>query len=403
MNNRLLFVTPYFPPASGSGVQRGEKFVKYLMRLGWDVRVITIDHRIYPHQDPTLSREIRGARVREVRLAQVPGVEHKVLRAVPALRREVQTAMDAWPPDVVLMTAPDYHWLAVGQIVRAHDVPFVLDYPDPWAVLPEDFRISNPPRAFKSRVKWRMAPAAERWCLQFASAVVFATQPMLDEYVATYPWLRDKAEVITNGFDEEDFGGVQPDILPEGRIRVAHIGSFAGKRSPLPAARAVGLAASMIARGEERLELSFTGSGSETHAEQIEAELGEIPLRVTGWLPHAMAIREVMSASILWLDAMVNIRYPATGKIFEYLRSGKPIFALAHKRSPAVGLIESFGAGRVISTEDPSQTGPALADLIRAIDADEPFSVDPTELKEFQRSVLTDRLSEILSRVAGGS
>ncbi|MDE2997081.1 MAG: glycosyl transferase family 1, partial [Bacteroidota bacterium] len=40
---RVLFVTYYFPPSGGSGVQRGLKMVKYLSDFGWEPIVLTVD------------------------------------------------------------------------------------------------------------------------------------------------------------------------------------------------------------------------------------------------------------------------------------------------------------------------------------------------------------------------
>ncbi len=57
---RLLFVTYYFPPSGGPGVQRSLKFVKYLPEFGWKVTVLTVDpaDAAYPDLDPGLEAEI---------------------------------------------------------------------------------------------------------------------------------------------------------------------------------------------------------------------------------------------------------------------------------------------------------------------------------------------------------
>ena len=51
---RLLFVTYYFPPSGGPGVQRSLKFVKYLPEFGWRPTVLTVrpESASWPDPDP---------------------------------------------------------------------------------------------------------------------------------------------------------------------------------------------------------------------------------------------------------------------------------------------------------------------------------------------------------------
>lgn len=399
MTNRLLLVTQYFPPASGSGVQRGAKFVKYLLRLGWEVDVVTIDPSTYPWQDPTMRDDVAGARVREASLARVPGIEHRVLRAIPALRRRVAEAVRESKPDVILATAPDFHWVVAARAAASAGIPLVLDYPDPWTVLPPDLMGFRPPTAAKSRLKWAVAPAAERWCTDRASAAVFATEPILEEYSARFPGLASR-RVITNGFDTEDFEGVTAEVPnPSERIRISHVGSFGGPRSPVPMARAVRVAADLLEQGAERLEVSLVGAADAGSLVEAERALTPIPLRVVEWLPHRRAIGELLSATVLWLDAMAHLRSASTGKIFEYLYSGRPVFALAHPESPAAALVERFHAGRVVNDMDPEANGSALAALISGMEGGGVERRDEQGLQTYDRRRLTDELSELLLSV----
>jgi glycosyltransferase involved in cell wall biosynthesis len=362
---RLLFVTQYFPPVGGSGVQRGAKFVKYLQRMGWHVSVVTIDPSVYPDRDDSLVSETRPARVYEASPVRwMPFAEHLVLRSLPAVSARLREAFRSERPEVVLATSPDLHWLEVVRQARAHRLPLVLDYPDPWTVLPDDFRIFRRPTAVKSKLKWRFAPSAERWCLRRASGAVFATDVMRDEYARTFPESAGRFEAIANGYDEEDFEGVIGEPPDPPSVRVTHVGSFAGRRTPVAAARAVARAAAI--RPDLTFELSLVGAGAEEHRLELERELSGVPLRIRGWVPHRDAISEMLASSVLWLDAMVHLRSASTGKIYEYLRAGRPILSLAHPASPAARLVRDLAAGEVVSSEDPDETGPALARLAAA-------------------------------------
>ncbi len=393
---KLLFVTQYFPPAAGSGVLRGAKFVKYLLREGWEIEVVTIDPSAYPDRDESMLADVAGARVSTATLARIPGVHHVVLRALPSIRRLLSQRIRRFRPDVVLATAPDLHWAAVASAARRHRVPLVLDYPDPWTILPEDFRLWRP-TDLRSRLKWAIAPGVERRIIARARAATFATEPILDEYARRVPRLMQIGRVMSNGFDPEDFDGVSA-RPPADRIVVSHIGSFGGPRSPLPAARAVRHAVDALGLAPGSVELALVGAGAEKSRGALESLLGDVQLRLTGWVPHRRAIGEMSSASVLWLDAMVYLRSAATGKLYEYLAAGRPIMALAHRRSPAAELVSRFDAGRVVSSEDPEEAGAALAAIISSL----PTELErPPALAGFERGAIAERMSAVLRAVAG--
>ena len=391
---RLLFVTPYFPPTAGSGVQRGAKFVKYLLRAGWDVRVVTIDPGAYPDEDPELAAEVEDAPVTIAGRSRMPGVEQTVLRALPGMRTAIGREMRDHRPDVVLATTPDYHWTLVAEVALRRRIPFALDYPDPWTVLPEDFRTSSGPTKLKSKAKWATAPQVEQRLLDRAAFATFATELIQREYVLARYLSAKKAHVLENGFDEEDFAGLRSSA-PEGVIRVSHVGSFAGGRTPLRAARAVARAAEL--RPDLSFELELIGSGVEEHVRELESALGEIPLRLRGWVSHGDAVRAMCSATVLWLDATTSLRWSSPAKVYEYLRSGRPILGLTRSDAPAAQLIRRFQAGIALDTEDAEAAGAALVELGTSF----PRPRDPEELSYYSSEALAARLSDLLTSAIG--
>jgi glycosyltransferase involved in cell wall biosynthesis len=104
----------------------------------------------------------------------------------------------------------------------------------------------------------------------------------------------------------------------------------------------------------------------------------------------------MLSADILWLDAVLHLRSASSGKVFEYLRSGKPILAIAHPESPAAELIQRFGAGSLVSREDPEEAGEALL----AMAEHPPDRLASEDLAAFTREALAERLSSLLLGVA---
>ena len=77
----VLFITYYWPPSGGAGVQRGLKFVKYLPLHGVRPIVLTVDpaQASYPALDPSLEAEVPA----DVRVVRTPSFEP--LRLLAAL------------------------------------------------------------------------------------------------------------------------------------------------------------------------------------------------------------------------------------------------------------------------------------------------------------------------------
>jgi hypothetical protein len=92
---------------------------------------------------------------------------------------------------------------------------------------------------------------------------------------------------------------------------------------------------------------------------------------------------------------MVHLRSAATGKLYEYLRAGRPILALAHPDSPAARLVRELDAGCVLGTDDAT----ASADAIVALLADPPAGPDPSALAALSREAVAERLSRLLEGV----
>jgi hypothetical protein len=61
--HNVLIIAYYFPPMGLSGVQRTQKFVKYLPQFGWKPTVITVTPTGYFAQDYTLLEELKHLEV----------------------------------------------------------------------------------------------------------------------------------------------------------------------------------------------------------------------------------------------------------------------------------------------------------------------------------------------------
>lgn len=408
MKRRRVLVLAYlFPPLGGAGVQRTLKFVRYLEPLGWDATVVSTRSQDYPARDPSLLQEIPET-TRVIRTPAVPllrwlslvpyrlglmglfayltwpdgGIGWSPFALAAALRAARQDR-----PDVIYSTStPQGGHLVALLVHRLTGIPWVADFRDEWAT--DAFRADQP------RPLARLSARFERAITQGASRVVVAAEYFrLDGLAQDDP----KRAVIVNGVDEADLpASTAP---PADRFVLSYVGTTYGIRDPTPALRAI---AALVNRGEidaDKVEVRLVGS---MWLEGFEPPAG-IRVEQTGYVEHARAIEEMWSATALLLYVPSSSLAPS-GKLFEYLASGRPLLCLAHRDNLASQLVREWDAGVVADPHDEIEIEQAVMALWRRWEDDglsDQAEVRKQTLERYSRRANAERLAEVLDDAAG--
>lgn len=431
---RALVLAYHFPPVGGAGVQRSAKFVRYLPDHGWKPVVVTGPLGSVGDAylvDPTLGEELP------------PGLEiHRVGGPEPPLR-------EGWPARaerILRLPAPWTRWWQEGvtvagrpleglslvlasmspfescapaaRLASLHGVPWIADLRDPWAL--------DEMRVYPSRVHRSLETRHMRASLASAAAVIMNTPEAMKQLVAAFPELADRAVVITNGFDAEDFAAPPEPAAGDG-FRIVHTGSLhtsfgMRQRSAGMLRRALGGAieeVDVLARSHvflleavdrlcrrrpelrELIEVHLAGDMDTTDS----AAAGGDAVVGHGYLVHDEAVRLMQSADLLFLPmhglATGHRARIVPGKTYEYLASRRPILA-AVPEGDARDLLRRAGSAFLCGPSDVD----CMADVIesqfdrkhRGERAPEP---DERVLAEYERRTLTARLSEVFDGVVG--
>lgn len=404
----MLVLAYLFPPLGGAGVQRTLKFVRYLEPLGWDATVVSTRSRHYPARDPSLLQEVpESARV--IRTPAFPLMRWVSL--VPwRLRLMRLFAYLTWPdgglgwlpfalpaalraarrerPDAIYSTStPQAGHLAALVVNRLTGIPWVADFRDEWAA--DAFRADQP------RTLARLSARLERAITRRAARVVVAADYFrLEGLEADDP----RRVVIVNGVDDADLPA--PTAESRERFVLAHVGTIYGPRDPTPALSAL---AALVERGEvdgERFVVRLVGS---MWLQGFEPPPG-IQVELTGYLEHARAVEEMANATALLLYVPGSSLAPS-GKLFEYLATGRPLLCLAGPDNRASRLVREWGAGVVADPHDEAAIEQALLGLWRRWledglpDQDE---VRRRTLEQYSRRAGAEQLAEVLDEAAGG-
>src|SRR5262249_9784234 len=144
------FISYYFPPIGGAGAQRPARLVRHLRDLGWDPVVITTPSaaadRWTPHDDALAADVPDDLEIRRLRRPE-PGLSSG-LAARPERWLRTTNEWTRWWHEGVLAAGSGladidlvYAWMSpfesaapAAELARLHDVPWVADLGDPWAL-----------------------------------------------------------------------------------------------------------------------------------------------------------------------------------------------------------------------------------------------------------------------------
>ena len=344
---RLLMLAYYFPPMNASGAQRPFRFAKYLRRSGIDSRVISAAEA---HGESLIS----GNRVGGGSVLWSDRVARAVQRVLPYndqlpwVPRAVRMAQEAIAEQdgfsCVLSTSPPLAThVAAFLLKRRHGVKWIADLRDPIT--------GNPFRQDRfGAAGWD--ELVEGCVIRYADAVIGNTATVVANLQKKHPKQTRKIHLIWNGYDpEEEF--VVRSVSDRPWRTMTHAGNLYGGRHPGQLIEAVSRLTKRGALNPDRLRIRLLGyldPEAPWIAKYDFAKFRNVPwLEVVGQVPRSDA-HEAMTESdyLLLLDLNEQgsgLQVP--GKLFEYLRIGRPILAFTNEGSQTEFILDRSGIPHV--------------------------------------------------------
>jgi glycosyltransferase involved in cell wall biosynthesis len=216
--------------------------------------------------------------------------------------------------------------LVAAELARVGGLPWLADYRDPWTTGSE--------RRFASAAHKRTHAALEEHTLRWATQVTAVNAAILADLLRAYPFLQARGEVISNGFDPDEPAD-EVDLgdgfwfVHTGRLyqRMGEVTRFLQALAALP----------------DEVRVLFLGvEGTQVRAEAERLGIGH-RVRVEPFAAHSYALGCQRAADALLLITLAEAE-SLTGKVFEYLASGKPVFAITPAGSAAQQLLQRAGS-----------------------------------------------------------
>lgn len=399
---RVLYLSFYFPPSRASGVFRSRATANHLAQAGWDVTVLTAPREFFRYylngaDDPALEATV-DPRVRVERPAMntyfyeqdvrrfgrfrrtFPTVARKLYQAsqryvfgehylgwIPGVMRTAVARHLRRPFDLVLATGnPFVSFAAAHYLGRLFRVPYVVDYRDAW--------IFN---QFTERIRFPEGGRMMRWeekVVRGAAEVVFVNDGMRRWYAERYPFAADRMRVVPNGWEPELLG--RPAYRPPDRERPLRF-SYLGTVTPyLPIE--VLIAGWRLARSHPLLadavldihgHLGFFPSEAAPLRARLDAG-ADAGVVYRGAFAKTEATR-VYAQSDALVFCVPGARFVTTGKVFEYMATGKPIVSVHEPGIAAADVLTEYPlwfTGPRLDAECVAQSFIAAAKAARDLD-----------------------------------
>jgi hypothetical protein len=401
----------HFPPAAmGSGHLRTLGFARHLPAAGWDPIVLSARPLAYPRTRPVDADVIpRGCLVRRA-LAFDASRHFAVAGRYPAFLAQPDRWSSWWLAAVWqgLRLIRRHRVRAIWStypIMTAHCVartlsgitglPWIADFRDPVASSVEP----GNPFSVASQLRW------EARVLCSAARTVFTTRGALGDYAERFPAAcgEGRLAVIENGYEETAFTHLPagPPPLAGRPLVLLHSGLlYPEGRNPVPFFEALSRLKASGKINANNLKVVLRAGGFESsYAQDLRRLDLEDIVTLAPPVPYGDALIEQATADALLLFQGSTFDRQIPAKLYEYLRIGRPIFALVGEQGDTASLLRSAGRLEIVPLDDVSAIETKLVKFVDALHAGRPLTPSPDMVDKYSRRQGAIHLAKMLDEL----
>jgi len=380
--NKVLIITYYWPPSGGSGVQRWLKFVKYLSQMGWEPIVFTPENPSFTIQDNSLLKDVpESVEVIKLPIWEPYDLFFKISKIVgkKSVKQSdfisigkksifqklssfirgnffIPDARIFWVKpsvsflediiksnkiDRIITTGPPHSIHLIGLKLKEKNpsLKWFADFRDPWSEwdLLDTLSLTRLARSRHKNLEKRVLTMADR-IITIAPYHVKRLEALSGRQV----------DLITNGFDEDDFKGIVHQKTSKFTIR--HIGVVDELRDPKPVMEAIKALCLKDELFRQNVLVEFIGNVNSAFKNYVlEDSTLKVVTRFVDQVPHAQLLNLYGETDLQLLVLAHTSIAPGNlpGKFFEYLASGNPILGIGPVDGDAGMVLSQSGGGKI--------------------------------------------------------
>ncbi|MBP5642964.1 MAG: glycosyltransferase [Bacteroidales bacterium] len=430
---RVLIITYYWPPSGGSGVQRWLKMSKYLPENGWQPVIYTAEDAEYPVEDVSLEKDIapetevirrpivepyafyktflgikKGDKVKAGFInegAKKPSWKENLsiwLRGnffIPDARRWwikpsarfLAKYLKEHTVDAIISTGPPHSMhLIARRLHKKLNIPWIADFRDPWTEVFYFDSLKLTKRSIRKHKK------LENQVITEADKVVAVSW----HEAADFEVLGAKnVEVVTNGYDEECTQNEVKTVDNE-KFTVSYTGVL------LPNESFVIWDAFKELCDEnpdfnKSLKINLIGHIDNSVKKYLsEKDLGEKVDNVE-YMQHSQVLDYQRKSDLLLLliPRAKGAECILTGKLFEYIVSGRPVLSVGPVNGDAAKVLSETHCGLTADYDDKAKMKEIILEYFNKHNDNQSIMIDGDEVAKYSRRNLTKDYVRLLNDI----
>jgi len=384
---RILFIAYFYPPLGGPAVQRPLKTIKYLKKAGFSVDVLTVDDIQYHSYDPALLSESQADNIYRTKSYDPMSLFRKLpikketssniyfntperlkrfFRNLFIIDDKIGWMPRAYKKALALIKENQYHAIiaTVGPLtsgILAHrlhkktKIPFFVDYRDLMTIRKYSIYLTKLQKAISENYEKKMLLAATG-VFFVGNTMKEIMQKHFGEFLAT------KSAVVFNGYDDCDF----PDAPEKQETSITYIRYIGNVYASRNFETFIAALQDLQAANElpPNVQFEFVGNYYLETQKVLKCEALQHCLKEIPQQPHAEAVRLMQTADLLllFINAKEGAEY-ITGKLFEYIKTQRPILAMVPPDSEPATILRNLGHTYICELEDKEKIKEYLKDF----------------------------------------
>jgi len=412
-NKNILLISYHFPPLGMGGVSRFYYLYKYLKKLGYDVKVLTVKNILYPQYDYSLlsnneEKDVyRSGSLDPLRLMYLLGRRKAVYSAnvssfagrlyYPDARRgwnlfayaKAKRIIKQNNIDLVITSSPPPSSHQIGlKLKEKLDVKWIADFRDFWFSLPIEW-------IYKSQGQKKYALSLKERIINSADEIVSVNRS-IKKYIG-------RGQVIYNG-TEISLSNLwqKSESRKTDNFTIGILGTINFLSPIIPLLKALYQLIKIRPELRNKIRIKHVGRYDN---EAILPYLNEYNLKdnivLKGYLPKAEAIKALADSDMLYFSVAANGPYfILPSRIFDYLCSGRPILANAPSESDVEKLLKDYPAGKLCREDNIDDMVEYILMIYNNLEVYEKSNqIDLEALKKYSNQYMAESYANLIERV----